>query len=181
MKRLLAFMLILSLASVTNAGLQISVNGIPEPIDSQINICPSDILILDIWTNSVISPGVGEGYWALGCNPVDGTVTNGGLPTNVVPKYQPLSGVIGAINFEGGVFGGIVMTGEIPQIDAGDVIYDWMEFHTEGQGGDVVISLWFDIYSIPVLHDSVNVHVVPEPTSMLLLGLGGLLLRKRQR
>ena len=167
MKRLLAFMLILSLASVTNAGLQISVNGIPEPIDSQINICPSDILILDIWTNSVISPG--------------GTVTNGGLPTNVVPKYQPLSGVIGAINFEGGVFGGIVMTGEIPQIDAGDVIYDWMEFHTEGQGGDVVISLWFDIYSIPVLHDSVNVHVVPEPTSMLLLGLGGLLLRKRQR
>ena len=184
MKKLLILMLVLGLASVASATLQISINGVLEPIDSEINICPSDMLILDVWTDSVISPGVGEGYWALVCNPAEGTITNGGLTTNVVPKYQPLSGVIGAyqggiVGSETGVFGGIVMTGELPQIDAGDVIYDDMDFHCLLEG-DTVISLYFDIYGDAQLVDQVTIHQIPEPASMLLLGLGGLLLRRRK-
>jgi hypothetical protein len=48
-------------------------------------------------------------------------------------------------------------------------------FHCTGLG-DVSITLWED-YGMP---DAILIHQVPEPATIMLLGLGGLLLRRRK-
>jgi len=44
--------------------------------------------------------------------------------------------------------------------------------------GDVVVTLYRDDLVTPI--NSITIHQVPEPVSMVLLGLGGLLLRRRK-
>ena len=69
MKKLLVICLVLGMASVAGATLQISVNGNPEPIDSEITIFPSDEIVLDVWTDSDIST-TDPGSWHYGtCGP----------------------------------------------------------------------------------------------------------------
>ena len=187
MRNLVILMLVLGLASVASATLQISVDGDPEPIDSEIFLLPSEIAILDIWTDADISPGVGEVYWALVCRTADGTIS-GGI---VVPPYDTEPGIViypdpvangvpGLPQGANGVWGGISLTGVISLIPAGDVIYDDIEFHCEWAPNDVVIELYTTDFGTSELVDAVVIHQIPEPATIALLGLGGLLLRRRK-
>jgi hypothetical protein len=185
MKKLLILMLVLGLASVASAGLQISVGGVQEPIDSQINICPSDHLVLDIWTDARIAPGIGEvaGY-ALVCQSADASISGG---ISLYPEDPGITIGDGAagVGFpvaqgEDGVWGMIALA-VIPEIPAGATIFDLIDFHCEWGPNDVVVKLYSTADWVNAnLEDSVIIHQVPEPASMLLLGLGGLLLRRRK-
>ena len=60
------------------------------------------------------------------------------------------------------------------------VYFDNFIFHCE-QPGDAMIKLWITPDGVTMtLQDTVIIHQIPEPASMLLLGLGGLLLRRRK-
>jgi hypothetical protein len=181
MKKLLALFLILGLASVASATLQISVNGDKEPVDSEIILLgPSDELILDIWTDSIISAGNGEVVaWELVVAPADGSISGGVslIPEAGVTIFDDVTG-FEAEPGTNGVWGGIAMTGQVPQIDAGATIYDDILFHCNGLG-DAVVKLYVGDFVTWDLVDSVVIHQ-PEPMTIALLGLGGLFLRRRK-
>jgi len=184
MKKLLILMLVLGLASVANAvcdSLQISVNGEKNPVNSQINVMPSDHLVLDIWTNADIVAGTGEGWWAMTCKTQDGVISGGVTLWEGDAAIYPDPAGAGVIlpAGENGVFGqqGLAVVSKIP---AGSTVYDQIDFHCERMN-DVVVTLWLindDLTVTP--QDSVIIHQIPEPATMLLLGLGGLLLRRRK-
>jgi hypothetical protein len=180
MKKVLVLLLIFALASLASAGLQISVNGHPEPPESyDFGLFPSEIVILDIWTDSPIQPGVGEGWWALVCNPLDGSMQPG---VSVIPEEPGIAIYPGPVPAlapnPDGVYGLIALS-TISLIEPGTTIYDDIIFHCHSPE-DVIVTLWYGPQIgawVPV--DSVVIHQ-PEPMTIALLGLGGLFLRRRK-
>ena len=183
MKKLLVLMLVLGLASVANATLQISINGDKEPIDSEITIMVSDHLELDIWTDAMIGPYQSM-TWMLVCYTTCGDIS-GGVPLIDAMKVNGLTTAFPDVippDGEEGVWGLVLNVSMLP-IEAGTVLADSFDFHCLGEG-DCVIELWDAPDGLPasILYDSVTIHqIIPEPASMLLLGLGGLLLRRRRK
>ena len=182
-------MLVLGVVSVASAGvitmnLQISVNGNENPTDSLINLLPSQTAELDI---TAPQGWVYEGYsiyWALLVAPAVGTMTGGVVhippapdasmmldPDGWLPLY-PLNGMWG-------------VTGSIDSYGAtsapGGTYFDGIIFHCESANYNTVVQLWAtpgDFVTFELL-DQVTIHQIPEPATMFLLGLGGLLFRKR--
>jgi hypothetical protein len=196
MKKFLIFMLVLGMASVATATLQISVDGEYEPHDSTIYLDPTGVLapatcILDIWNDANIVPsGAGEGNWLLMCDTALGTITNGvavayGDVTLMGPLSASESGVTGMPEGYDGEYGAILLVGVTTVIPVGTKLFDEILFTCMGQG-DVLITLEriTDGGEYPadpaVLYDSVTIHQIPEPATIALLGLGGLLLRRRK-
>jgi hypothetical protein len=183
MKRLLVVFSILGAASVANATLQISVDGDPEPVDSEITISPSDTLVLDIWTDATI-PQFVAGVWMLVCDPTLGSITPGiplingfsfGDPpyTDEEPEIIPPPGL-------DGIWGVYTALSEIP---AGTVLYDEIGFHCVSTG-DVTLYLLDapDGEPASTVFDTVVIHqIIPEPVTIALLGLGGLLVLRRRK
>ena len=177
MKKLLVLLMLVSLAAMASAALQISVGGDPEPVDSEINIEPSDHLVLDIWTDSDITPGVGETYWCLIAQPAEAAISGG----VVAITGEPGTVIWGAYTHgdgQAGIYGGVALS-TLPKIDAGTVIYDLIDFHCEMENDDTVITLIVDLYGTPTISDQVIIHQ-PEPMTIALLSLGGLFLRRRK-
>lgn len=182
MKKLLVLALVLSMATMASAALQISVNGNRNP--GVIELLPSDTLILDIWTNAAIAPAVGEGYFAIG------TVSQLGTNAGGVSLF-PLDGGIAIYDDavangivmaagENGVWGSVLLS-VLSGIAADTTIFDGIIFHCEGPG-DVQVNLYFSPDgSVFDIVDSVVIHQIPEPFTMGLLGLGGLFLRRRSK
>jgi hypothetical protein len=182
MNKLLALLLVLTVTSVASATLQISVNGNLEPVDSEIIIEPSDVITLDIWTDAVINPFEAI-TWMLVCDTSLGTITHEKATTHPAMTISGYTVDFPAIIPPAGEEGiwGIAANTTITPVPAGTVLADLIEFHCE-RPGDVVISLYDAPDGSPPtqLFDSVIIHQIPEPASMLLLGLGGLLLRRRK-
>jgi hypothetical protein len=191
MKKFLVLLMVLGMASQASALLRISVNGNPYPEDSQYTLMPSETLSLDIWTTTAITPGAGEGYWALVATALDAHISGGvvipALPTAEpgVVIYDDAVGVgeIVGLGTQNGVWGGIGLTG-LGTYAIGATVYDEILFHCERLSGDVVINLYrLDSPTWSVIEppeDSVIIHQIPEPMTMALLGLGGLFLRRRK-
>jgi len=188
MKKLLILMLVLGMASMASAALQISIDGNPEPIDSQIVLLPSETIELYIWTTTEIK-GIETQFagFALVVDWADATLTGGnsllvdaGISINPVPPGAKDVGFPGLLAGEDGPWGMIGLL-ELPSIPAGTVIFDDIIFHCERAPNDVVIRLlstqdWMNAN----IEDTAIIHQIPEPATMLLLGLGGLLLRRRK-
>ena len=185
MKKLLIFMLVLGMASLANASLQISAGGNQNPVDSEIWLLPSETIMLDIWTTNDITPGVNEGTFmepgafALVATTLDGQISGG---VNVSPEDSLL--IYAYDNYAGktGIWASLTLA-FVSIIPADTVLIDGIVFHCE-QPGDVLIELIYDpaypIYGVSPVLDSLIIHQIPEPMSVLLLGLGGLFLRRRR-
>jgi hypothetical protein len=189
MKKLLTLLLVLGLATAANAALQISVNGNPDPEDSTINLVPSDTVKLDVWSTIDITPG-GEGEnacWALvaqtSCAHISGGAWVAGSNADWFPDgpYDDAvgCGVMGLAPGENGVVGYIATLGAA--IPAG-VLFDEIILHCETDNGPTDVILYeCDGYGYVVgVWDTVVIHQIPEPATMLLLSLGGLFLRRRR-
>jgi hypothetical protein len=182
MKKLLALMLVLGLTSIATATnvdklLQLSINGQLAP--DEITLEPSDYITLDIM--------VADGHWTDSIE-IDleiigpGSITLPDPPESiVVGDFESWSIVVGGITPQG--------IGEIVGVSFGQVsgvIVDYIEFHCDGEG-DVIVNITniglTQIDGSPITEadmGSIIIHQIPEPASMLLLGLGGLLLRRRK-
>ena len=180
MKKLLIFMLVLGMASLANAALQISVGGDPNPVDSTIWLGVSDTIIIDVWTDAEINTNVGGGYFVLGVDPAYGTLSGG---VSLWPAEEGIVYYSGA----GGTYlpspeqGDLLAIGTFLPVGSGitGTIFDSIIFHCEAEG-DAVIHLYSDAFGTPTLVDTVIIHQIPEPMTVLLLGLGGLFLRRRR-
>jgi len=190
MKKLLVLMLVASLTALANGlpiittDLQISVNGNPDPIDSEIFLRPSETAMLDVVAPAGwVYPGYTI-YWALLVAPADGTIVGGVAKINPAPDASMMldpDGWLGNWPLDGrwGVCGSIDSWGAVTA--PGGVYFDEILFHCESLNYNTVIQLVAtpgDFVNFEVL-DQVVIHQ-PEPATIALLSLGGLLLRKRK-
>jgi hypothetical protein len=185
MKRLFISLLVFVMAS-TSGAFQISVNGDKSLTDY---ISSSGNCTLDIWTDTVIRPGIGEGYFALVVDTSRGTIDyTSGI---VVPPYYTDPGIylehsMGAaeVGFplpsgEDGIIGGVALA-VLSSIPASATIFDEILFHSDLPFADVMVKLYVtNDFETSYLADVVVIHT-PEPMTIGLLGLGVLFLRRRK-
>jgi hypothetical protein len=174
MKKLLALVLVLAMAQWASAvTMEVLVDG--EPWDGG-SVEPSDYITLMLVTTPGTTPqpiGVGSSV----------TVSDGDLQANwILPGYfgnwPQITDPLG----RGFSIGGNATW--MPGTVTADGIFVTIEFHVpdDMQSSDYIAIDWVGMYGAEPLEQlSGVIHVVPEPTTIALLGLGGLCLLRRRR
>ncbi len=171
MKKLLAFIVILSLAATANAYFNLYLNDSPAP--DSVEILVDEILTFQIyggepsrgWLGYIIVEDGGVGsfgnHWP--------TEAAGGLAEHTAYSYPGWGAGYEFTTAQSG-----------SPSDVEDGIQHIFEYSSSGVG-TAVVSLWDDAvgYDEPV--GALNITVVPEPCTVLLLGLGVVILRRRGR
>ena len=195
MKKFVVLMLVLCLAASASAILQLSVNGGPNP--GQITLAPSDWIELDVHADAgliggqfsiVLSNSQGlldpsavqfapeycSSYVPYN-HPAYSTYSPYDLPWRLTPTAPPTPH---EVTVDGGNFSSASV---LPQ----EILWNLM-FHCE-EATDVEILLYSNLLVTGegdivagTLLDSLYVEQIPEPMTLGLLGLGGLLLRRRK-
>jgi hypothetical protein len=197
MKKLLVLIAILCVASWANASLQISVNGVVDPV-GPITVGTSEHLVLDV---SASGEPTNKAVWMIVQGP--GTISGGTLlyngagglsdinefgkdeiayytedPVPVAVTWgeyfasEGFSGVGDTIHF----FQFVDTIAPNPPALNGKLV-DGIDFHCEGLGIMVVTLLNSDTLAV---YDTQIIYEIPEPTTIALLCLGGLMLRRRK-
>jgi len=193
MKKLLVLMLVLGLASMAQADLVIKLyksgGAAFDPLTEMLNV--SDTLEIRIES---INGNTGDSNPCLYTDETYGLIAKSGSVTHIPPApdasgINPGSAkdnlVTGLGTTEDGICGTVAAFVATPPYANGEYFTD-ITF-TCVAIGDAVLNL-VDIYAnwdvLPanggVPMDKVTIHQIPEPATMLLLGLGGLFLRRRK-
>jgi hypothetical protein len=189
MKKMLVLFVIASLTAMANGAMSLNISVGGSTSVTEITLAPSGHLVLDIkntgdFTQSA-DPAISEaGYFGLIADSDYGLIT-GGVTTAAAPSassfdtdpadYADLVAIYG----DDGVFCSIGAwnTGTYD----GGIYFDEIDFHCVA-AGDVTIQLISTGPGMDEWHllDSVLVHqvTIPEPTTVCLLSIGGLLLRR---
>lgn len=174
MKNILIVLTVLAMASVANAGLLISVDGVVDPPDTSISIRPSDVVVIDIYSDGTTDVGV---YFlevqGLASYDLSGAINN----VNPDPP-NPIDTTIFEL-YPGMIFIDLLIPSAppLPKIEEGKAV-DGIKIHCEGEPGDVTLTLWNE--AMDFVYDTQVIHQIPEPITFALLGLGGLFLRRRK-
>jgi hypothetical protein len=185
MKKFLVFMLVLGMTSLASAvmTLDISVNGAPTPGPEAdgITLDYSDTVTLDITASGYL---IGDDVYILLVTPMGLASISGGVA--LIPPAPASTEIFGGVQEmlgdvipgEDGRFGNI---GDVAGVATGPGKYiDEILFHCLGVD-DATVSLWTTVdFGTFTLADSVIINQIPEPATIALLGLGGLLLRRRK-
>jgi len=185
MKKLLVLALVLSMATMANAALVLSVGGATDV--TEITIMPIDTISLDIATLDAI-PYLSGSYAAIVAGPLATIDLQSGLTVvadsgctleHSAPVSEFVTGLpegtdgMGVNAFAMDMTAGIV---------AGTTLFDSIIMHCGGPGDTMILLLQLnDSFEVVGIMDQVIVHqIVPEPMTLGLLGLGGLFLRRRK-
>jgi len=193
MKKLLILTLILGLASSANAWLiKLSVNGQIDPEETTITLMPSDHAVIDIHvTDNSNWPSGGKGILlfvsGLGTLDMDNATylwENSAIGNLTKPEpYDTYKAYLESLGYVAitDIGQGTITDSSEPFTIPDGLVIDGLDFHctvTDQLPNDVTLYL-LDIDTLGVL-DTQVIHQIPEPATMLLLGLGGLLLRRRK-
>lgn len=187
MKKLLIFMLVLCVASAANAGLVISIHEVGGAEYDGRTLAYSDYLWLDV---EAIDGDTGAQYFVLMADTSLATISGGVALVPPAPDGSMHLGAVSANYFTSGVpvgYDGIVgavdhLLSPPPPYPDG-VYFDEILFHCEGAGDVEIVLMLVDTatWSVTTTElDSITIPQVPEPMTVLLLGLGGLFLRRRR-
>ncbi|MCK5173317.1 MAG: PEP-CTERM sorting domain-containing protein [Planctomycetes bacterium] len=179
MKKLVMLTLVLSMASLATAGLEISVNG------QELSGGSVTSATLGIYTADGFGAFTAGNLALIAVDDTMGTIDGTGYTSpvafNLVGQVEDFASVANPAGSTG-VFGGFFSAAAQP---AGQVLYDNIIWNALADG-DTTIELWEitdtggDNWVLSALLDSVVLNQVPEPMTMALLGLGGLFLRRRK-
>ena len=171
MKKLLILMLVLGLASAANAAIVISLDGATD-ID-EITISVSDTVVIDIYDDQPYSASY---IVYLDIGPIadgDYSLSDARLGPAAGDYASILQGTYeGYDDFE-------VSQADLVDPTPGAGVIFLVDLHCESVDPDGVVLV--DLFDAGgCLIDSATIHQVPEPMTIALLGLGGLLLRRRR-
>jgi hypothetical protein len=199
MKKLLVLMLVLAMSTAASAVVDLTISVtldpfgdpiyIENPQDTEIYLYPSDYIWLDI--HGTVSSTTPINVWMVAVGPGsmsggqvlvgDGTVTDYDPMDEIEPGFTwgdffasygyDVSPMINFIEF---------YDSSTPIEDLTGILFDYKEFHCDGEGDVVIYVLNADTGEMEVL-DSLVIHQIPEPMTVALLGLGGLFLLRRRR
>ena len=183
MKRVLLIILLVGVVASASASLTVVVKKPEDPIyawsawaDSKLWINPSDELVIGFSDDSIGLPAaveIGDVFY-LGISEGPGTIEGA--------NATALSGVTvatvndAAMAAEMGIQDGFLMVSIVDNPVSAMLAYNIL-FHCEGVG-DVTFYA-YDNDFLPV--DAQVIHQTPEPATLALLGLGGMVLRLRKR
>jgi hypothetical protein len=194
MKKLLALVLVLAISASANAGivdLQISgfgAAGAMTPINpvSQYTIAPSQY----VWIDIIYSDQGGSDLFSLDSylqvsGPGTISFTENTYPAGAWDMTWPGSG---AFTDAGGPY--VTVTAGLTAAGvANGIAVDHILLHCEGPGDVTVVPVLSDAhggsydfeFSTPSVGAGVTIHQIPEPFTMALMGLGGLVALRRRR
>jgi len=175
MKKLLIFALVLGMATFANAAIVISVNG--DITKDTITILPSEIVTIDIWNTGGDVPVDFLSYLDF-ADPQNGNyyLSSPRLGSHAGNFPASFLGPYNMVTYEEVEMTQAWAVGT-PEAAPGPIFL--IDLHCEGPG-DVTVTLWDGRvgYEAPV--DTLIIHQIPEPATIALLGLGGLLLRRKK-
>lgn len=181
MKNIVTVFAVLAMASVANAGLSLSVDGVISPPESSITLDWSlgQTAVIDIHADQttlgfILLQGPGELDVS---NPTNMWEQSSIAPTDPA-IFDELKPILPDLGFPGVVamFDYQVVDASEPYTTPDGLVIDGLIFKCLGDG-DVVVTLADS--DLAVL-DAVTIHQIPEPLTLGLLGLGGLFLRRRR-
>jgi len=189
MKKLLVVLMVLSMATIANAGLQIGVNGVVDQPDTSVTVLPSDTVVLSIVDVQGQAASAFDAFLVI---QGPGTIANGTL----VYTYGLSAWTIYDSSNDVGYLAGlqamfddytIAQVGDLTLADTSDplhaiqgVLADNIVFHCDGPGEVLLTLCGLDGDGALFTMDTQVIHQIPEPMTMGLLGLGGLFLRRRK-
>ena len=185
-KMLLVVLTVLVMATVANATLQLSVNGRTDWPDTQVVLNVSDHAVIDIVSDAgapqpnfgVLMLGSGLGTVAGGVNLYPGSLAS--IRTVVGAELEEYVEALAGMGYPGvtSIIWADFGDGAIPPKPLGPgKVVDEVDFHCTGLGE---ATIWLIDASSFERYDSQVIHQIPEPITMVLLGLGGLFLRRRK-
>lgn len=181
MKKLLVLALVLSMATIANAGLKFQLST----GETTAEVAPSDTVIVQLVTDEGTSV-TGWGFDALvGEGTASGAAISSVFESQTLGEMNPAEGLLSWYTYAG--------NSEIPLAYNSGVLYSFT-LHIPDLPGSTIITITTmsdDIDYLPAYYQdttgyieenfgALTLHVVPEPITMALLGLGGLLLRRRK-
>ena len=178
MKKLLVLAMVAWIIALAPAALQISVDGNPDPLDSEIVAQPSDTLNLGLYGEVAAYERV---YWFM---VVDNSLATlwvdnawgDNFYVSTYTRWMQYYAEVAPPEYVYSVGGWIHSNSSLSGLLIDDIDFDALTY------GDAVVYL----YSSPdawhwVIADTFTVHIVPEPVTIALLGLGGLLISRRRK
>jgi hypothetical protein len=183
MKKLVILLLVLGCASIASASFYISVDGVVNPTEPVI-LTPIGTAVIDVHGVDndksarvmfllVQGPGITAGGISLYGGDLDEVITRYQDPWDPIFEWLPYYGFEGVTSYTSITLGS---TAPSPPVLNGKLV-DLINFHCEGTG---IMTLTLVGEDLATVYDTQTITVVPEPATIALLCLGGLMLRRRK-
>jgi hypothetical protein len=187
MKKLLVLALVLAMAGMASASMILQVNGVDDPPETEVTLLVDDTALIGVY-----APAEGvQGQYLLGITMAStgtGTLDLSQVINDYVSRTGDTTGFTEMLDAEENLNAiglrnwavNIVLTDTLDPIEPVlNQLVSKIVFTCTGLG-DVTLQLWDFAEGDPFVIDSQVIHQIPEPITMVLLGLGGLMLRRRK-